>query len=60
MLLPVPLFWTLYDQQPTVWTIQALQMNSTLWESTMLLPDQMQVLNTVLILVYIPLFQVVA
>ncbi|KAH7710935.1 low-affinity peptide transporter [Aphelenchoides avenae] len=59
MLLPVPFFWTLYDQQPTVWMVQALQMDSRLWGGVTMLPDQMQTLNTVFILVYIPIFQVI-
>lgn len=58
MLLPVPFFWTLYDQQPTVWMVQALQMDCRLWGGLTMLPDQMQTLNTVFILVYIPIFQV--
>jgi dipeptide/tripeptide permease len=58
MLLPVPFFWTLYDQQPTVWMVQALQMDCRLWGGLSMLPDQMQTLNTVFILVYIPIFQV--
>lgn len=59
MFLPVPVFWSLYDQQGSVWLIQAIQMDCHLWGSTLLLPDQMQTLNAVLILVFIPIFQVI-
>uniref|UniRef100_A0AC34F4X3 Peptide transporter family 1 n=1 Tax=Panagrolaimus sp. ES5 TaxID=591445 RepID=A0AC34F4X3_9BILA len=59
MYLPVPMFWALYDQQGSVWLIQGIQMDCRLWGSTLLLPDQMQTLNAVLILAFIPLFQVV-
>uniref|UniRef100_A0AC34QSV0 Uncharacterized protein n=1 Tax=Panagrolaimus sp. JU765 TaxID=591449 RepID=A0AC34QSV0_9BILA len=59
MFLPVPIFWSLYDQQGSVWTIQAIQMDCHLWGSTLLLPDQMQTLNAVLILAFIPIFQVI-
>ncbi|EGT43101.1 hypothetical protein CAEBREN_30646 [Caenorhabditis brenneri] len=59
MFLPVPMFWALYDQQGSVWLIQAIQMDCRLSDSLLLLPDQMQTLNAVLILAFIPLFQVI-
>uniref|UniRef100_A0A915CQW9 Uncharacterized protein n=1 Tax=Ditylenchus dipsaci TaxID=166011 RepID=A0A915CQW9_9BILA len=59
MYLPVPMFWALYDQQGSSWTIQALQMKCRLWGDVMLLPDQMQTLNAVLILAFIPMFQII-
>jgi dipeptide/tripeptide permease len=59
MYLPVPMFWALYDQQGSVWLIQGIQMDCRLWGSTLLLPDQMQTLNAVLILAFIPIFQVI-
>lgn len=58
MYLPVPMFWALYDQQGSRWLIQSIQMNCKIWDDYMLLPDQMQTLNAVLILVFIPIFQV--
>lgn len=69
MFLPVPMFWALYDQQGSIWLIQVgttacetqgIQMDCRLWGDTLLLPDQMQTLNAVLILCFIPLFQVCA
>ncbi|KAI6243429.1 hypothetical protein M3Y99_00099300 [Aphelenchoides fujianensis] len=54
---PMPFFWMLYDQQATVWILQALQMDCRLWGHTMLLPDQTQSLNAVLILVLIVVFE---
>uniref|UniRef100_A0A8R1E0N7 Oligopeptide transporter 1 n=1 Tax=Caenorhabditis japonica TaxID=281687 RepID=A0A8R1E0N7_CAEJA len=59
MFLPVPMFWALYDQQGSVWLIQAIQMDCRLSDSLLLLPDQMQTLNAVLILAFIPLFQII-
>ncbi|UMM42076.1 hypothetical protein L5515_018051 [Caenorhabditis briggsae] len=59
MFLPVPMFWALYDQQGSVWLIQAIQMDCRLSDTLLLLPDQMQTLNAVLILAFIPLFQVI-
>uniref|UniRef100_A0AC35U4S8 Peptide transporter family 1 n=1 Tax=Rhabditophanes sp. KR3021 TaxID=114890 RepID=A0AC35U4S8_9BILA len=57
MMLPVPVFWSLYDQQGTKWIIQAVAMDATVWKGFNLLPDQMGVLNAVFILIAIPLFQ---
>ncbi|CAD5216140.1 unnamed protein product [Bursaphelenchus okinawaensis] len=59
MFLPLPVFWSLYDQQGSVWMVQSLQMDCHLWGETLLLPDQMQTLNAVLILVFIPIFTAV-
>uniref|UniRef100_A0AAF5DMB3 Oligopeptide transporter 1 n=1 Tax=Strongyloides stercoralis TaxID=6248 RepID=A0AAF5DMB3_STRER len=58
MFLPVPIFWALYDQQGSIWLIQSIQMDCRVG-SILVLPDQMQTLNAVLILIFIPLFQVV-
>ncbi|VDK29902.1 unnamed protein product [Gongylonema pulchrum] len=48
-----------YVTTGSVWTIQAVQMNCRLWGNFLLLPDQMQTMNAVLILLFIPLFQIV-
>ncbi|TMS37148.1 hypothetical protein L596_004142 [Steinernema carpocapsae] len=58
MYLPIPVFWALYDQQGSVWVFQSLQMDCQVG-SYLLLPDQMQTVNAVLILAFIPLFQIV-
>ncbi|KAI6233507.1 Peptide transporter family 1 [Aphelenchoides fujianensis] len=57
MYLPLPMFWALYDQQGSVWNLQAIRMNSRLWGTTLLLPDQMGTLNAFLILAFIPFFE---
>ncbi|CAJ0584640.1 unnamed protein product, partial [Mesorhabditis spiculigera] len=59
MFLPVPMFWALYDQQGSVWLIQGIQMDCRLWGNVLFMPDQVQVLNAVLILCFIPIFQVI-
>ncbi|CAJ0609747.1 unnamed protein product [Cylicocyclus nassatus] len=59
MFLPVPMFWALYDQQGSIWLIQGIQMDCRLFGNLLLLPDQVQTLNAVLILLFIPLFQIV-
>lgn len=53
---PLPIFWALYDQQGTAWTFQAIRMNGDIGFYT-ILPDQFQVVNPLLILLFIPLFQ---
>uniref|UniRef100_F1KUZ0 Oligopeptide transporter 1 n=1 Tax=Ascaris suum TaxID=6253 RepID=F1KUZ0_ASCSU len=55
--LPVPFFWSLYDQQGSRWIIQAVAMNSRITGSFTVLPDQMITLNAILILIFIPIFQ---
>ncbi|GMT35283.1 hypothetical protein PFISCL1PPCAC_26580, partial [Pristionchus fissidentatus] len=58
MFLPVPMFWALYDQQGSVWTLQGAQMDCQIF-GILLLPDQMTTLNAILILTFIPLFQAI-
>ncbi|CAG7723351.1 unnamed protein product [Allacma fusca] len=53
--IPVPLFWALFDQQGSRWTFQASRMNGDLG-GFVLKPDQFQVVNPVLILAMIPVF----
>jgi solute carrier family 15 (oligopeptide transporter), member 1 len=55
--LPLPFFWALFDQQGSRWTFQATRMNGDLGFYT-IKPDQMQVINPLLILVFIPLYEV--
>lgn len=56
--LPLPFFWALFDQQGSRWTFQATRMTGVLggWS---LKPDQMQVVNPLLILIFIPVFETV-
>lgn len=53
--LPLPIFWALFDQQGSGWTFQAVHMDGNIGFYT-ILPDQMQVVNPLLILIFIPLF----
>nr|XP_054753056.1 solute carrier family 15 member 2-like [Lytechinus pictus]XP_054753060.1 solute carrier family 15 member 2-like [Lytechinus pictus] len=54
--LPLPFFWALFDQQGSRWTLQAEHMDGRLG-SYQIKPDQMQALNPVFILFFIPLFE---
>ncbi|KAI7808707.1 solute carrier family 15 member 2 [Triplophysa rosa] len=54
--IPLPMFWALFDQQGSRWTLQATRMNMDFGGAFVLKPDQMQMLNALLILVFIPIF----
>ncbi|XP_013147277.1 PREDICTED: solute carrier family 15 member 1-like [Papilio polytes] len=51
--LPVPIFWSLFDQQGSRWTFQASRLRSEVFGMT-LMPDQLQVMNPAMVLVMIP------
>ncbi|XP_014289068.1 peptide transporter family 1 [Halyomorpha halys] len=53
---PTIVFWALYDQQGSKWTFQASRMNGDLGWFT-IQPDQMQTLDALLVLFFIPLFE---
>lgn len=55
LFLPLPLYWALFDQQGSRWTFQATRMTGDLGFYT-IKPDQMQVVNPTLILMFIPIF----
>jgi len=54
--IPLPLFWSLFDQQGSRWTLQAVRMNGQIG-SVVILPDQAQILNPLIIVTLIPLFE---
>ncbi|MFM8413824.1 MAG: POT family MFS transporter [Planctomycetota bacterium] len=52
----IAVFWALFDQTSSAWVLQAEDMNLR-WLGFDWLPSQIQVLNPVLVMVMIPLFQ---
>lgn len=56
---PLPIFWALFDQQSSRWTFQATQMNGYITKNYSIKPDQMQVLNPLIVVCCIPLFNLV-
>lgn len=56
--IPVPIFWALFDQQGSTWTSQATQMKWSVF-GVPLLPEQVQLLNPLFILILAPLFSYV-
>ncbi|MEE6508812.1 hypothetical protein FKM82_023091 [Ascaphus truei] len=53
--IPLPMFWALFDQQGSRWTLQATRMNTD-FKGFVAQPDQIQILNPLLILILIPVF----
>lgn len=53
------MFWALFDQQGSRWTFQATRMDGSIGENFSFKPDQMQVINPLLILAFIPLYEVI-
>uniref|UniRef100_A0A6Q2YE83 Solute carrier family 15 member 1 n=1 Tax=Esox lucius TaxID=8010 RepID=A0A6Q2YE83_ESOLU len=51
--IPLPMFWTLFDQQGSRWTLQATTMDGD-FGITVIQPDQMQTVNPILILIMVP------
>lgn len=51
----VAIFWSLYDQTGSAWVLQAKRMDRMLF-GVEILPSQVQAINPLLIMVYIPLF----
>ncbi|XP_078079868.1 solute carrier family 15 member 1-like isoform X2 [Mustelus asterias] len=52
----LPMFWALYEQQGSRWTLQAQVMDRNVG-SIKLKPDQMQTLNVLFVLLLLPLFE---
>ncbi|CAH1788218.1 unnamed protein product [Owenia fusiformis] len=57
LFIPLPVFWALFDQMGSRWTLQAQKMNGKVWGDWHVKPDQISVLNPVMILLFIPLFE---
>ncbi|XP_078259419.1 solute carrier family 15 member 2 [Rhinoraja longicauda] len=53
--IPLPMFWALFDQMGSRWTLQATGMNAN-FGGFIIQPDQMQTINAILIVTFIPIF----
>ncbi|XP_062908584.1 solute carrier family 15 member 2 isoform X1 [Mobula hypostoma] len=53
--IPLPMFWALFDQMGSRWTLQATRMNAD-FGGFIIQPDQMQTINALLIVTFIPVF----
>ncbi|KAK9972880.1 hypothetical protein ABG768_023642 [Culter alburnus] len=52
--IPLPMFWALFDQQGSRWTLQATTMDGN-FGAFIIQPDQMQIVNPVLIVIMVPI-----
>lgn len=57
--IPLPMFWALFDQQGSRWTLQATRMNLAFGPAFSIEPDQIQMLNPLLILIFVPIFDLI-
>ncbi|XP_025093104.1 solute carrier family 15 member 2-like isoform X2 [Pomacea canaliculata] len=57
LFLPLPIFWALYNQQGSRWTLQAAELDGRMGALGRLKPDQLQALNPLLIILLIPVFE---
>ncbi|XP_010602876.1 solute carrier family 15 member 1 isoform X1 [Fukomys damarensis] len=56
--IPLPMFWALFDQQGSRWTLQATTMSGRIG-AVEIQPDQMQTVNAILIVIMVPVFDAV-
>eukprot|EP00794_Sanderia_malayensis_P009717 gene9717-10707_t len=57
--IPLPVFWALFHQQGSSWTLQAEQMDGDLGSLGTLRSDQIQFFNPVLVLILIPFYDTI-
>ncbi|XP_068124060.1 solute carrier family 15 member 1 isoform X2 [Hyperolius riggenbachi] len=55
--IPLPMFWALFDQQGSRWTLQATTMDGN-FGAIQIQPDQMQTVNPILIIVLVPIVDI--
>lgn len=56
LFVPFPIIWSLFDQLGSRWVFQSEKLNGAIGSFT-ILPEQMQVVNPLLVLILIPLFE---
>jgi len=56
MYIPLPFFWALFSMQGSRWTLSATQTEGWVGNAK-IRPDQMQIMNPIMILAFLPLFQ---
>ncbi|NXX47946.1 S15A1 protein, partial [Tricholaema leucomelas] len=56
--IPLPMFWALFDQQGSRWTLQATTMDGN-FGAVQIQPDQMQTVNAILIIIMVPVMDTV-
>lgn len=60
LFVPIPVYWCLFDQQGSLWTLQAARMDGRIFNTDYhIQPDQITVANPLLLLATIPVFECV-
>lgn len=60
ILVPFPIYFCLYNQQSSLWTLQANRMDGRVFDTGYVLePDQISVMNPILVLILLPLFEII-
>ncbi|GFY68907.1 peptide transporter family 1 [Trichonephila inaurata madagascariensis] len=54
--IPLPVFWSLFDQQSSRWIFQAVNLNGEL-NGHFIRPDQLLIVNPLVIILFLPLFE---
>eukprot|EP01132_Coremiostelium_polycephalum_P008258 gene8258-10148_t len=54
---PMPFFWAMYDQSSSRWTLMSSNMNLTLFGSFTIQPEQIQTLNPLTVMIFIPVIE---
>lgn len=58
LFLPTPVYWCLFDQQSSLWTLQATRMDGRIFNTSFVLqPDQISVANPLLLVSILPIFE---
>ncbi|GBO27158.1 Solute carrier family 15 member 1 [Araneus ventricosus] len=55
MYIPLPVYWLLYEQQGSTWILQSARMDGKVG-AYHIKPDQMQIVNPIFIIIFIPVF----
>lgn len=53
----LPFFWCLMNQQGSTWVYQAKDMNLTVFSGFTIEPEQLQVINPIVLFIFLPLFE---
>jgi len=56
LFIPLPVFWALFDQQGSRWTLQAKKLHGD-FGGFVMQPDMMQVLNALLVVIMVPILE---
>lgn len=59
LFIPIPMFYALWEQQGSRWIVQATKMDGEVTSWLTIYPDQVHVVNPLMIIILVPVFQMV-